>query len=93
MSLYEYLITFTNPFWAYGKSKFDLVKMMFHLMKDYLVVKSLEGLKRRSEALHPLSAGKMNCNTIHYSVIMFLYEYINVVEIQRQIPISIHTYL
>ena len=124
---YEYLIIFTNLFGAHGKSKLDLVKIMFHFLEDYFIKKFipkdlkgdqklyilhqlekwiaifsdhvylwifnyipvlgiweikirlgkdnvplsgalfnlevfLEGLKRRSKALHPPLAGKMTCN-------------------------------
>ena len=61
---YEYIIIIANLFGAYGKSKLDLVKIICIPLSRGLFIQEvyLEGLKRRSEALHPPLAGKMNCN-------------------------------
>jgi hypothetical protein len=54
MFIYEYLIVFTNLFGAYGKSKLNLVKIMFHFLEDYLIEKFIQKDLKEDQKLYIL---------------------------------------
>ena len=62
MFIYKYLIIFTNLFGEYGKSNLGFEDNVALSGGIFLREVYSEGLKRRWKALHPPSAGKMNCN-------------------------------
>ena len=72
MFIYEYLIVFTNLFGAYGKSKLNLVKIMFYFLEDYLIEKFIQKDLKEDQKLYILHRLE---NELQYSVITFIDEY------------------